>query len=71
MEDELPGHTQSLMGPRAEVWLGVAGGELDGRRLYFKQAYQPEGNLGQLSRMSALFSGDGAPTSGKVQTKQR
>lgn len=42
----------------ADVWLGIARGEIDGETAFSRQEYTAEGNLGLLLSMQHIFSGN-------------
>ena len=41
----------------ANVWLGIAKGELDGQQAFMNGQYKVEGDLNLLLRLKSLFSG--------------
>lgn len=62
------GKPDLLIRTPADVWLGIARGEISGQEAFMNRRYETEGNLGLLIRMGEIFTG---PTSGETRKAER
>jgi putative sterol carrier protein len=56
LHEEPPKEPDLVIETPSDVWLAIAGGELDGQSAFAQRAYKAKGNLGILMRMSRMFN---------------